>query len=130
MSQASVKVGLVTDQTGPLSFLGIANTTLARMVVDETNAAGGLLGRRIELITEDSATDDTVAAAKAKVTQLGLVGASPNCGDAEKVSNQLPAANAQVSKGDSVSIGCSKCSLTFCVDVRALPPDIFTVRTN
>ena len=65
MSQASVKVGLVTDQTGPLSFLGIANANLARMVVDETNAAGGLLGRRIELITEDSATDDTVAAAKA-----------------------------------------------------------------
>jgi len=65
VSQASVKVGLVTDQTGPLSFLGIANANLARMVVDETNAAGGLLGRRIELITEDSATDDTVAAAKA-----------------------------------------------------------------
>ena len=65
MSQASIKVGLVTDQTGPLSFLGIANANLARMVVDETNAAGGLLGRRIELITEDSATDDTVAAAKA-----------------------------------------------------------------
>jgi len=65
VSQASVKVGLVTDQTGPLSFLGIANANLARMVVDETNAVGGLLGRRIELITEDSATDDTVAAAKA-----------------------------------------------------------------
>ncbi|MDR6859621.1 substrate-binding protein [Variovorax guangxiensis] len=65
MSQASIKIGLVTDQTGPLSFLGIANANLARLVVDEINAGGGLLGRRIELITEDSATDDKVAAAKA-----------------------------------------------------------------
>jgi branched-chain amino acid transport system substrate-binding protein len=65
MSQAPIKIGLVTDQTGPLSFLGIANANLARLVVDEINAGGGLLGRRIELITEDSATDDNVAAAKA-----------------------------------------------------------------
>jgi len=65
MSQAPIKIGLVTDQTGPLSFLGIANANIARLVVDDINAAGGLLGRRIELIVEDSATDDTVAAAKA-----------------------------------------------------------------
>ena len=65
MSQAPIKIGLVTDQTGPLSFIGIANSNIARLVVDDTNAAGGLLGRRIELVTEDSATDDSVAAAKA-----------------------------------------------------------------
>ena len=65
MSQASIRLGLVTDQTGPLSFLGIANANIARLVVDDINAGGGLLGRRIELITEDSATDDSVAAAKA-----------------------------------------------------------------
>jgi len=65
MIPAPIRIGLVTDQTGPLSFLGIANANLARLVVDEMNAAGGLLGRRIELIVEDSATDDTVAAAKA-----------------------------------------------------------------
>ena len=57
MSHASIKIGLVTDQTGPLSFLGIANANIARMVVDDINAGGGLLGRRIELILEDGATD-------------------------------------------------------------------------
>jgi urea transport system substrate-binding protein len=62
---AHIKVGLITDQTGPLSFLGIANANVARIVVDEINAAGGLLGRRLELLPEDSATDDNVAAAKA-----------------------------------------------------------------
>jgi branched-chain amino acid transport system substrate-binding protein len=65
MNQAPIKVGLITDLTGPLSFLGIANANIARLVVDDINATGGLLGRRIELITEDSATDDSVAAAKA-----------------------------------------------------------------
>ena len=76
VNQAPIKIGLVTDQTGPLSFLGIANANLARLVVDDMNAAGGLLGRRIELITEDSATDDSVAAAKAaKLVQRDRVDA-------------------------------------------------------
>jgi branched-chain amino acid transport system substrate-binding protein len=66
MSQAAhIKVGLITDQTGPLAFLGIANANVARLVIDDINAAGGLLGRRLDLIVEDSATDDNAAAAKA-----------------------------------------------------------------
>jgi ABC-type branched-subunit amino acid transport system substrate-binding protein len=60
-----IKVGVITDQTGPLSFIGIANANVARMVIDEINAKGGLLGRRLDLILEDSATTDSVAAAKA-----------------------------------------------------------------
>jgi ABC-type branched-subunit amino acid transport system substrate-binding protein len=60
-----IKVGVITDQTGPLSFVGIANANVARMVIDDLNAAGGLLGRPINLVLEDSATDDDVAAAKA-----------------------------------------------------------------
>jgi urea transport system substrate-binding protein len=61
-----IKVGLIADQTGPLSFVGLANTNVARMVVDDLNADGGLLGRDLELLVEDSATDDDVAAAKAR----------------------------------------------------------------
>lgn len=60
-----IKVGLVADQTGPLSFVGIANVNVARMVVGDVNAKGGLLGRSLELIVEDSATDDVVAGSKA-----------------------------------------------------------------
>ena len=62
----TIKVGLLADQTGPLSFVGLANTNVARMVVDDLNADGGLLGRHLELHVEDSATDDDVAAAKAR----------------------------------------------------------------
>jgi branched-chain amino acid transport system substrate-binding protein len=61
-----IKVGLIADQTGPLSFVGLANVNVARMVVDDLNADGGLLGRHLELYVEDSATDDDAAAAVAR----------------------------------------------------------------
>ncbi len=60
-----IKVGVIADQTGPLSVMGLANANVARMVIGDLNAKGGLLGRRLELCLEDSATDDDVAAAKA-----------------------------------------------------------------
>ena len=60
-----IKVGVIADQTGPLSFVGVANANVARMVIDDLNAAGGLLGRPVVLVLEDGATDDAVAAAKA-----------------------------------------------------------------
>src|SRR4051794_15857727 len=59
------RVGIITDQTGALSFMGIANVNVARMVIDDINANGGLLGRPVELFIEDSATDDDVARAAA-----------------------------------------------------------------
>ena len=61
-----VKVGVIADQTGPLSFVGAANTNVARMVVGDINAKGGLLGRPVELIVEDGGTDDEMAAAAAR----------------------------------------------------------------
>ncbi len=60
-----IKVGVIADQTGPLSFAGLANANVARMVIGDINAKGGLLGRPLELYLEDSATDDRVAAEKA-----------------------------------------------------------------
>jgi ABC-type branched-subunit amino acid transport system substrate-binding protein len=63
-----IKVGVITDQTGALSFMGIANANVARMVIDDINARGGLLGRPVELHLEDSATED--GAAEAAATRL------------------------------------------------------------
>src|ERR1043166_2648580 len=65
MTETAIKVGVIADQTGPLSFVGIANANVAKMVIDDINASGGLLGRQIDLILEDSATIDSVAEAKA-----------------------------------------------------------------
>ncbi len=42
-----IKVGIIADRTGPLSFVGLANANVARMVVGDINAKGGLLGRRV-----------------------------------------------------------------------------------
>ena len=43
MAQASIKVGMIAEETGALSFMGRANANVARMVVDQINTDGGLL---------------------------------------------------------------------------------------
>ena len=54
--------------------MGIANANVAKMVIDDINARGGLLGRPVELFVEDSATDDAVAeAAAAKLVERAAV---------------------------------------------------------
>src|SRR4051794_30363113 len=63
-----IKVGVIADQTGPMSFMGIADANVARMVIDDINGGGGLLGQQIELYLEDSET--TEAAAEACATKL------------------------------------------------------------
>ena len=65
MPESAIKVGMIADQTGPLSFMGVANANVAKMVIDDINENGGLLGRKIDLIVEDGATIDSVAEAKA-----------------------------------------------------------------
>jgi branched-chain amino acid transport system substrate-binding protein len=70
---APIGVGVIADQTGPLSFVGAANANVARMVIGDINARGGLLGRHVELQLEDGATDDAVAAAAAaKLVEHGV----------------------------------------------------------
>ena len=61
----TIRVGVITDQTGALSFMGTADANVAKMVINEINAKGGLLGRQIDLYLEDSATTDSIAEAKA-----------------------------------------------------------------
>jgi branched-chain amino acid transport system substrate-binding protein len=59
-----IKVGVLADITGALSFMGVATANVVKMVVDDINAKGGLLGRKVELFLEDTTTNDSVAAAK------------------------------------------------------------------
>ena len=56
-----IKVGIATDLTGAIGFAGNANANTARLVVEEINAAGGLLGRPLELYIEDTASNESVA---------------------------------------------------------------------
>ena len=61
----AIKIGVIADQTGALSVMGAGQANVATLVVDEINASGGLLGRRVDLVIEDSASDDAQAAASA-----------------------------------------------------------------
>ena len=65
MNANPIKIGLIAELTGPLSFMGIANANITSMLVDDLNASGGLLGRRVELVIEDGETTDSVAKARA-----------------------------------------------------------------
>jgi len=68
MDANPIKIGLIAELTGPLSFMGIANANLTTMLVDDINEKGGLLGRHVELIIEDGETTDS--AAKARTAKL------------------------------------------------------------
>lgn len=64
-SNRNIRVGVIAEQTGALSFAGIANANVTKMVIDDINANGGLLGRHLDLYLEDGATTDSVAAVSA-----------------------------------------------------------------
>ncbi|MES1199473.1 MAG: substrate-binding protein [Pseudomonadota bacterium] len=65
MMSKSIKVGMIAELTGPLAFMGGANANTMTMGIDDINSKGGLIGRELELIIEDGATTDSVAAAAA-----------------------------------------------------------------
>jgi beta-lactam-binding protein with PASTA domain len=131
LKQADLTLGTVTKKPSATAALG---------TIIETKPAAGAkanLGLAIDVVVSGgppvvvpNLSGITVQAAKAQLLQLGLAPTSPVCSDIDRVSNQVPVASTQVSKGDTVSLGCSRCSLTFCVDVKALPIETLAVRTN
>ena len=58
---APIKIGALFAVTGPASFLGEPERNTAQMLVDKINKAGGIKGRKLELITYDTGGDATKA---------------------------------------------------------------------
>jgi len=56
-----IKIGGIFCMTGPLAAMGDLISKGALLAVDEINADGGVLGRDLELVIEDSATNDATA---------------------------------------------------------------------
>jgi branched-chain amino acid transport system substrate-binding protein len=52
-----IKVGNILDRTGNLNIYSLKQIQATAMAVDEINAAGGLLGRPLELVFYDSQSD-------------------------------------------------------------------------
>src|SRR5437868_1905167 len=54
-AQETVKIGVVQPLTGPVAYDGTIYVNTVKMLVDDMNAKGGVLGRKIELVVEDGA---------------------------------------------------------------------------
>jgi branched-chain amino acid transport system substrate-binding protein len=53
-AQETLKIGAVFSTSGPGAFLGVPEERGARMKVDEINKAGGINGRKVELVAYDT----------------------------------------------------------------------------
>jgi branched-chain amino acid transport system substrate-binding protein len=57
LAQNTIKIGSVLSVTGPSSFLGEPEDKTLRLYVDRINAAGGVAGKKIELVIYDDGGD-------------------------------------------------------------------------
>ena len=74
-SKAAVSVGFLGGLTGPASDIGLAGRDGALLGVEHWNAAGGLAGRPIELVSfDDRQRPDELAALADPIRQAGLIG--------------------------------------------------------
>ncbi len=67
-SADTVKIGLNYPKTGPYSVQGLDQLRAAELAADEINAAGGIMGKKIELVTRDSMSKKDVT--QKNVTEL------------------------------------------------------------
>ncbi len=61
-----VKIGAIFSVTGPASFLGAPEEKTVQMLVEKINAAGGVNGRKLELVVKDSGGSPEKAVSFAK----------------------------------------------------------------
>src|SRR5271155_1632596 len=62
LADETVKIGLDNPLTGTFAALGKNELIGAQLAVDQMNAKGGILGRQVELLVEDSTSGDTATA--------------------------------------------------------------------
>lgn len=114
--------GLVDEVTGPQAEAGVLTAQGAKLAVEEINAAGGILGRQVELRIEDNqSANPTTVLAYSKLIESGVVAVI-----GPLRSTQVQAASPTIAKAKVPAvIGGSDPSLT-----RVNNPWIFRVRPN
>ena len=65
-AQKPIKVGMPIPLSGPPALFGDPASKGAMMFVEETNAKGGVLGRKLELLVRDSKADANEAVRQAR----------------------------------------------------------------
>lgn len=118
-----IKIGLVNETTGPNAEAGSYTVNGVRLAVDEINAAGGIMGRPIELKMEDNqSTNPGTVLAYSKLIGEGGIGAVVG----PIRSTQIQAASPTIQKGGlPAMVGGTDPSLT-----KVNNPWIFRMRPN
>ena len=57
LGEAPIKIGFVDPLTGSLSIQAVSEVQGAKLATEEINKKGGIMGRQLELLVEDSAND-------------------------------------------------------------------------
>jgi branched-chain amino acid transport system substrate-binding protein len=70
-----IKVGAIFAVTGPAAYLGAPEEKTVRMLVDEVNRNGGILGRPVALVVKDSgaSAEKAISFAKQLIEEEGVV---------------------------------------------------------
>lgn len=66
VTDATVKVGILHSATGTMAISETGSIQAEKLAIEQINAMGGILGRKIEVIQEDGASDWPTFAEKAK----------------------------------------------------------------
>jgi urea transport system substrate-binding protein len=93
-AQDVVKLGLLHSLTGTIAIAEAALVDAEKMAVEEINASGGVLGKKIELVVEDGASDwPTFAEKTRKLLERDKVAAIIGCYTSASRKAVLPALN-------------------------------------
>ncbi|MGF6951586.1 branched-chain amino acid transport system substrate-binding protein [Neobacillus sp. B4I6] len=69
-SKEPIKLGMVAPMSGPYAVMGKANLNAIEFAIEEANNAGGVLGRKVEVVVEDSEAKPNVLLTKAEKLAL------------------------------------------------------------
>jgi urea transport system substrate-binding protein len=93
-AQDTVKLGLLHSLSGTIAIAEASLVDAEKFAVEEINAAGGVLGRKIEVVVEDGASENPVFAEKArKLLERDKVAAIIGCYTSASRKAVLPAIN-------------------------------------
>lgn len=96
----TIRVGMIASLSGPEKPWGEESVNGARLVIDEFNAAGGVNGKKIELIVEDTAGDP----AQGKSATERLIGERKVVAILGEIASGVTAPSAQVAQEKGVPI--------------------------
>lgn len=93
-AQETVKLGLLHSLSGTIAIAEAALVEAEKMAIDEINASGGVMGRKIEAVIEDGASDwPTFAEKTKKLLQRDKVAAIVGCYTSASRKAVLPVLN-------------------------------------